>query len=274
MAAHSGPGQGEPLLMPTETRQISQSSTREIPVREAALFLDLDGTLAEFESTPGEVGPEPRRTQLLKRAGEALEGRLAVISGRSLAEVDRIVEAQAACAAGIHGLERRNATGEITSSEAHPRLPEVEGLLRDFAATRPGLLVEPKSLSVALHYRNAPAQADEVRRLARRLALSTGLKLQDGDRVAELRTPGADKGAAVRAFMAEPPFRGTLPIFVGDDLTDEDAFAEVESAGGVGVLVGPPRKTSASAGLRNVDHVFEWLDRALRSGVFQSEVIR
>jgi len=246
-------------------------TTRSIPLQQAALFLDLDGTLAEFADTPGAVGPLAARTDLLRRAGEALNGRLAVVSGRALDEIDRIVEGAAACAAGVHGLQRRSASGVVLSASPHPALPDAEAQLRAFAAERPGLLVEPKSLSVAVHYRNAPDQEVAVRRRVRDLAAGMGLAIQEGEFVVELKTPGADKGCAVQAFMAEPPFRGATPIFVGDDITDEAAFAEAQSLGGLGVLVGRRSHTAAVARLRDVSEVMAWLDRSLDTGAFRLE---
>ena len=252
-------------------RQPTPPSTRDIALSRAALFLDLDGTLAAFEATPDEVVADPRRTALLRRLSEALDGRLAIISGRPVQDIDRIVEGSCAFAAGVHGLERRGAAGHAAAA-AHPELAATEAVLRAFAEARPGLLIESKALSVALHYRGAPELMEEARTLARRLAHATGLKLQEGDRVVELRTPGADKGHALLAFMAEDPFAGSVPIFVGDDLTDEDAFAAATSLGGLGVLVGPARPTSAAARLPHVAGVLDWLDRSAGSGVFSIEV--
>lgn len=245
---------------------------REVPLARAALFLDLDGTLATFEARPSEVVPEPRRTALLKRLDQALEGRLAIVSGRTVSEIDRIVERSARCAAGTHGLERRTLSGELVTAEVHPGLPAAEESVKAFAADRPGLLVEEKSLSVGLHYRGAPHLADEVHGLAERLAGNLGLFLQRGDRVVELRTPGANKGDAIRAFMDEPPFSGFTPVFLGDDVTDEDGFRAVAALGGVGVLVGDARPTAAVARLPDVAGVLDWLEQSAGSMSFRFEV--
>jgi len=225
----------------------------------AALFLDLDGTLAPIASRPEAVGPDPRRTEVLRRAQAALEGRLAVVSGRTLDVVDRILDGAVTCAAGVHGLERRAADGSVARPRPHPQLAAVRQALSAFAAAWPGVLVEDKGLSVALHYRLAPAAEAAVREEAERLGGAAGLAIQHGRKVIELRTPGADKGAAVAAFMAEPPFAGAAPIFVGDDLTDEHGFEAAERLGGFGVLVGPPRRTTARYGLADVDAVLDWL---------------
>ena len=256
--------------MALHRRETPRPARVSIPVGAAALFLDLDGTLAGFEIDPADVGPDAGRTALLKRAAIALDGRLAVISGRALTEVDRIVEGAALFASGVHGLEHRGVAG-LAATSPHPALAGAVDDLRAFAATRPGLIVEDKGLSAAIHYRASPAEGDRAQDLARDIAGRTGLGLQRGDCVVELRTPGADKGDAVRAFMQAAPFAGSLPIYVGDDITDEDAFLAVRALGGAGVLVGPARETAAVGRLSGVSAVLEWLDRSIRDGVFRLE---
>ncbi|RYG36492.1 MAG: trehalose-phosphatase, partial [Burkholderiales bacterium] len=135
-----------------------------------------------------------------------------------------------------------------------------------FAKDRPGLHLEFKMLSVALHYRQAPQFTQEVLAFGRRLAWATGMKLQEGRMVVELRSPGSDKGDTVRAFMAQAPFAGATPVFVGDDVTDEDGFAAAADLGGFGVLVGERRDTWARAHLRDVTAVLAWLENGLEAG--------
>jgi trehalose 6-phosphate phosphatase len=229
----------------------------------SALFLDLDGTLAPIAARPQDVGPDPRRTSLLARLDEALEGRLAVISGRALGDVDRILEGRVRPVAAVHGLVRRHADGKLEKIPPHPDLAVAQAAFGALAKAAPGLLVEDKGLSVALHYRQAPGFAEPCRAEAARLAAETGLVRQDGAMVVELRTPGPDKGDSVRAFLAEPPFRGARPVFVGDDVTDEDGFAAAAALGGFGVLVGPARRSHAQRRLENVDRTLDWLEAAL-----------
>jgi trehalose 6-phosphate phosphatase len=232
-----------------------------IDLQHSALFLDLDGTLAPFAARPELVGPQTRRTAALNDAQAALGGRLAVISGRPLDDIDRILDGAASAAAGVHGLERRNAAGVVKRAEPDPAVALVSEVFRGLADAEPGLLVEDKGLSVALHYRNAPNAADIAEATAERLAKRTGLKLQRGDCVVELRTPGADKGDALRAFMDEPPFQGALPIFVGDDLTDEAGFAAATDLGGYGIRVGSPqRPTAARYALADIEAALAWLE--------------
>jgi len=230
---------------------------------DVALFLDLDGTLAAIRPRPEDVGPEPWRTDLLRRLGARLGGKLAVISGRSLHEVDRILEGAVVAVAAVHGLVRRRADGEVEEAEPAPGLTLARERLAALAGRHPGLTLEDKGLSLAVHFRQAPELAAEVRREAEAVAAGGGLKLQLGDMVAELCTPGLDKGAAVRAFMREPPFRRAVPVFVGDDLTDEDGFRAARGLGGVSILVGSPRPTHADMGLADVASVRRWLEAAL-----------
>jgi trehalose 6-phosphate phosphatase len=232
----------------------------------SALFLDLDGTLAPIAARPQDVGPDPRRTGLVERLAHALDGRVAVISGRALTDIDRILERRIRPVAAVHGLVRRRTDGGIEETPPHPDLAVARDAFRALAAAAPGLLVEDKGNSVALHYRQAPGFAEPARAEAARLAAETGLTRQDGAMVVELRTPGPNKGDCVRAFLAEPPFRGARPVFVGDDLTDEDGFAVAEALGGFGVLVGAPRPTRARYRLADVSETLDWLEAALWAG--------
>jgi len=232
-------------------------------LRDSALFLDLDGTLAPIAARPQDVRPDPRRTDLLERLCKALEGRLAVVTGRTLADVDRILEHGVTSVAAVHGLVRRDSLGHLHECPPHPRLRDAAEAFRDFAARDSGLIVEEKGLSVALHFRLARQHADAARACARQLAAETGLTLQDGDMVEELRTPGPTKADSVRAFMCEAPFHGATPLFLGDDSTDEDGFQAARDLGGAGVLVGPPRHTGAKFRLSGVDAALSWLEAAL-----------
>ncbi|MFC5345701.1 trehalose-phosphatase [Brevundimonas staleyi] len=234
--------------------------------RPLALFLDLDGVLAPMAPTPDAVVADPRRTAVLTRLDAVLDGRMAIVSGRTLKEIDRIADRAALSAAGVHGLERRRRDGAVDRPAASPGLAEVLASFRRFAADRPGVVVEDKGISAGLHFRQSPASADEALSLAHDLAGTTGLHLQPGHMVVELRTPGADKGGAVTAFMAEPPFAGALPVMLGDDLTDEAGFRAAEALGGFGVLVGPYRSTAARYGLAGVPEVLDWLEAVAEAG--------
>lgn len=225
-----------------------------------ALFLDMDGVLAPLAATPDAVVPDPRRTAVIRAVAERLGGRVAIISGRTIAEIDRIAENAAASASGVHGLERRRADGSLDRAEADPAVRDAVAAFHDFAQTRPGVIVEDKAVSAGLHYRQAQDESGAVAALAERLAGETGLSLQAGHLVVELKTPGTDKGTALTAFMGEAPFAGAVPVMLGDDLTDEDGFRAAAALGGFGVLVGPARETAARYGLPDVDAVLAWLD--------------
>ena len=248
--------------MSLESITVSLPSPKPLQLSEAALFLDIDGTLAPIAARPQDVHPDARRTQLLERLNEGLEGRLAVVTGRTLADVDRILEGRITCVAAVHGLVRRNCDGSLNEPQPHPALPRAVAAMQKFAARDCGLLVEEKGASVALHFRLARTYAAEARVMARRLAGQTGLFLQHGDMVEELRTPGPSKGDSIRGFMETAAFQGAHPVFAGDDVTDEHGFAEVDRLGGFGVLVGQPRQTHARFGLRSVGDVMAWLEAA------------
>ncbi|HEY0648085.1 trehalose-phosphatase [Phenylobacterium sp.] len=240
-----------------------------LPLAEASLFLDLDGTLAPLCDSPGDVRPLAERTSLLRLAGERLAGRLAIVSGRTIESVDAISEGACAAVAGVHGLQRRTAFGGLETTAPHPRVEHAAALMAAFAQGHPGLLVEHKDQSAALHYRGAPNAEPAVMEFVQRLAETEALEVQPGHLVMEVRTPGPDKGAAVRAFLSEVPFRGSTPIYLGDDLTDEPAFAEVAARGGVGILVGRERPTAARARLEDPSEVLAWLAESLQRGAFK-----
>ncbi len=224
-----------------------------------AIFADLDGTLADIRPTPGEVTPDAARDELLTKLAEALGGRLAVISGRGLDDLDRVLEGRIRAIGAVHGLVRRTATGELTNCGSNAGVSDAVAAFERLASTDPGLLVEDKSAAAAIHFRLAPNSEEACEALAERLAGERGLLVQRGDMVVEVRAPGPDKGDAVAAFMREAPFAGATPIFIGDDVTDEDGFRAVEALGGYGVVVGSRRPTLARYALPDVASVQAWL---------------
>ena len=228
-----------------------------------ALFHDLDGTLAPIAPRPQDVCLDDAQRELLRRLSQHLGGRLAILSGRTIADIDRILGGVIVPVAGVHGLERRSADGRIQRAEPGPGLSAARSVIRAYVESRPELLMEDKGLSLGLHYRAAPQLGAENRNLADRLAQAHDLTLQPGDMVVELRTPGADKGDALAAFMVEPPFVGAAPMFMGDDITDEDGFVAARDLGGAGVLVGPGRPTSAQSRLADVAAVFAWIEASM-----------
>lgn len=225
----------------------------------AALFLDFDGTLIELADTPDSITVAPELASLLERLRLRLGGRLALVSGRSIDDLETYLSIPGIPLSGSHGLELRLGDGTVVPLRAPHGLDDVRDRVRRFAGERGGLLVEDKPAGVALHFRRSPAAATAVADFMEQLARESDLIVQHGNMVVELRPHGADKGDAVRALMKETPFAGARPIFVGDDLTDEHAFAAVADMGGAGVLVGAPRDTAALYRLPSVAGVAEWL---------------
>ena len=226
-----------------------------------ALFLDFDGTLVELAETPDSIRVAPHLSPLLQRLQRRLDGRLAIISGRAIGDLERHLDCAGLAVSGSHGLELRLRDGSHVPLSVPLGLDHARERVTAFAAAVPGLLAEAKPFSVALHYRKVPEREAEVHGFMAQLAADSGLTLQRGKMVAELRPAGADKGDAVRALMAEPEFAGARPVFVGDDLTDEDAFRAAAALGGGGVLVGPARPTAARWRLDGVPAVAGWLEQ-------------
>ena len=225
---------------------------------DASLFLDFDGTLVNFVIDPAAAAVDQRLRALLRNLWVRLDGRLAILSGRSLADLAQRIDLDEIAMAGSHGLERRSADGSETSAPIPSELATATRAARKFAEAH-DLLLEPKAAGVALHYRDAQHAEATVDAFARQLAADTGLELQSGKCVRELKVPGADKGDAVRAFMAEPPFIVGRPVVVGDDLTDEHAFIAAIALGGSAIMVGEARPTAAQFRLPTVEATLAWL---------------
>ncbi|HWG30809.1 MAG TPA: trehalose-phosphatase [Steroidobacteraceae bacterium] len=232
----------------------------------AALFVDVDGTLLEIAPTPHAVRVEPELTALLRSLLLATSGALALVSGRSIAELDALFLPLTLPAAGLHGFERRGASGsyECRRLPPAPALEQARRALLELADQHPGLLVEDKRFSLAMHYRRAPHLGSVVVRAMTDIAAGVRpeFELQMGKMVAELRPAGSTKGAAVAEFMTEHPYRGRLPIYIGDDLTDESAFEWVNGVGGLSIAVNVSGATAARERLPDVTAVRAWLAQA------------
>jgi trehalose 6-phosphate phosphatase len=230
----------------------------------AALFLDFDGTLVEIAPSPELVRVPRELPPLLEKRQRERGGALAVLSGRPLAELDRLLDPWRGPAAGLHGSERRRADGRIArarNARAAQALSRLRPRLEAFAARDPGLRLEDKGAALALHYRFAPRYEAELRAFAFGLLgeAAGALRVIDGKRVLEFAPAGSSKGTAIAAFLAEPPFRGRPPVFVGDDATDEDGFAAVNRRGGISIRVGPPQETKARFRFPAVAAALAWL---------------
>jgi trehalose 6-phosphate phosphatase len=229
--------------------------------RGCALFLDFDGTLVHLEDHPSLVRADEALHALLGTLGVAMAGAVALVSGRTIAELDALLVPARLAIAGQHGAERRSVDGTMHyHAPLSPRFEEAALALRRLVAAHPQLLLEEKGASLALHYRARPSLGPLVEQEARRVlrSLGEGFALQAGKFVVELKPSGKDKGTAITEFMAEAPFAGRLPVFVGDDLTDELGFEVVNRLGGHTVKVGSGI-TKARWRLRDADAVRGWL---------------
>jgi trehalose 6-phosphate phosphatase len=234
-----------------------------------ALFLDVDGTLLDIALTPEAVVIPADLPGLLGRLSSACGGAFALVTGREIAVVDRFFAPHRYAVGGIHGSELRLADGSRADTPPHPDLPRITGALESLADGRAGLLVEKKGRAVAIHYRLAPELGPEVESFVRSVAGgSDGLEIQPGKMVVEIRPARADKGVAIDRFMEDAPFAGRLPLFIGDDWTDESAFAAVNRAGGRSIRVGEDeRPTQARERLKNPSAVLDWLRQVAGSAI-------
>ena len=234
---------------------------------DAALFIDVDGTLLEIAARPERVRVPARLPALLERLAAERNGALALVSGRPINELDRLFRSWLGAAAGLHGGERRRADGshaataELANRAVAAELDRLRPLLRGFTARAPGVWLEDKGATLALHYRAAPHRERQIRALARRLLRGgDALRLIEGKMVVEVQPRTWNKGAAIAAFLAEEPFRGRVPVALGDDATDEDSFAEVNRRGGLSIRVGTPSAASAASHLLpSVAAALAWL---------------
>lgn len=227
-----------------------------------ALFLDVDGTLLDIAETPESVHvPDDLKTLLLE-VSLRLDGAVALVSGRSIADLDVLFAPLRLCASGIHGCERREPNGSIVRPDLAPdALNSVREELHTFVHRHPGLILEDKGFGLAVHFRRVPHMSGDVLMWMRRMChwLGPRFTLQAGKCVLEIRPTGFSKGTSIAAFMQLPPFIGRTPVFLGDDITDEDGFAVVNDLGGVSIKVGDAPTTFAKRRLSGVREVRHWL---------------
>lgn len=232
------------------------------PPMRAALLLDLDGTLLDFAARPDLVLVPAGLSETLRRLRAQLGDALAIITGRRIAEIDALLGDAPFAVAGEHGIAIRPAPDAAEHHAPLPALPpawlhEVEAL----AAAHQGVLLERKSRGFVLHYRRAPEAGPLLRAaMERMLRGDPGFALLAAAMAWEIRPHGADKGSALRALMASPPFAGRLPIFIGDDVTDQDAIDAAHALDGVGLRV-----DDAFGGPAEVR---TWLSEAARSAAW------
>lgn len=225
------------------------------------IFLDFDGTLVDIVDRPTDVVVNQSLTDLLMRLQANLGTRLAIVSGRSISQLEGFfgTAAEGLALVGSHGAEIRLARQVVTSPSRPDALDEAELFFGQAFSDNPNMVIEVKSFGVAIHYRLDPMMEGTATEMAAEFAKQNGLELQHGKMMVELRTPGHDKGTAINALLSAAPFTGYPPVFIGDDLTDEPGFEVCAANSGFGILVGPPRESAAHYRLDNVAAVHEWL---------------
>lgn len=228
------------------------------PAGPYALFLDFDGTLVEIAGRPDAVVVPPDLPDLLSALRRELGGALAVVTGRPLGDIDRFLPGLALDGCGLHGVERR--VGGRSFSPDLPAIPHEIAALQRLFGPREGVIVEDKRIGVGLHWRLAPAAEAEARAAIADLAarLGPGYRVQEGKAVAEVVPIQSGKGAGIRAMMPHPPYAGRVPVFAGDDRTDEDGFEAVIALGGLAIKIGPG-PTAATLRVADVTAFRSWL---------------
>ena len=244
-------------------RETAAAQAVPLPAGPWCLFLDVDGTLLELADSPGGVAVDEALMPLLRRLRDAAGGAVALVSGRTISNLDGLLGSTWLPIAGLHGCERRDARGELhVAPIALEQLAEVREGLKRLTARHPGLLLEDKGAGLALHFLKARELEHELRAEVALLAapLVPRFALLDGHAVIEVKPAAHTKDSAVSAFMEEAPFRGRTPIFIGDDVTDYGGFTAVRRFdGGLAIAVGP--RVKSEWWLQDPRAVRGWLER-------------
>jgi trehalose 6-phosphate phosphatase len=230
------------------------------PSLDWCLFLDVDGTLIELTDTPSQTVADPEIKALLRDLSVRLDGAVALVSGRQIETLDQLFAPLHLPSSGLHGIERRTAEGKLQGGTfIDSKLDDARAAIKLFVDSHAGALLEDKRRTVAIHFRMAPQAALEALELAAGIVEKLGkqYQIQPGDMMLEIKPRGFTKATAIRAFMQEPPFSGRRPVFIGDDLTDQDGFPAVESMGGISIGVG--ERVQGQYHLDTVTQVRDWL---------------
>jgi len=250
----------------TSPNAISAPSDFARRLEECAILLDIDGTLLDLAPTPREVWVPPGLARTLNGLIEKTAGALALVSGRSLNDIDLIFAPEQFPAVGGHGAEMRiSVDSESVATHAPPMDKELKRRLAAIARLSPGILLEDKGYSLALHYRLAPHAEKaiyEAIALIRADLPDAPIELMPGKCVYEIKHSGFNKATGVLELMAHEPFRGRRPIFIGDDVTDESVFALMPDLGGLAFSVGR-RATGVADHFDEPRDVRQWLARLL-----------
>lgn len=247
-------------MLATARKLPDTSSLSHIDADDTALFLDFDGVIADIVDAPDKVRVEPDVLGCLQKMSRASGNALAIVSGREIAQIDSFLQPLRLPAAGVHGIQHRNAAGETTAEGFDEKdFCRLRHLVVDFAEAHDGLLAEVKPGSVALHYRYCPEMEADCRRLASELeSMIPGMKTVRGKMVVDMKLADRTKGDAIARFMDEPPFRHRIPLFFGDDVTDEDGFRIINALGGISVKIGDG-ESEATCRLASTAEFRRWL---------------
>lgn len=227
-----------------------------------ALFLDIDGTLLEIVDRPEAVVVPPDLPAIIQHVARRLDGALALVSGRAIADIDRLLAPLRLAASGQHGSQMRMlGDGPVIARHTEPIPFGTRMKIAEVAAAIPGVQVEDKGQTIAVHYRRAPNASPILKPRMLNLVANSGreLTLVHGRKVFEVRDARVSKGTAVHDFMRMPPFAGRVPVFIGDDISDEDGFIAVESLGGTALPVGRIHKPRRETAFDTPAEVRAWL---------------
>jgi trehalose 6-phosphate phosphatase len=249
-------------------RKSSRPDCRKFDLRDIAIFLDIDGTLLDLAPTPLDVRVPEQLHNALATLKTGVHGAIAFVSGRPIGEIDRLFAPLKMPAVGGHGAEIRfEPESAITRSRAAALSDELRSEFTSIVSLDSGILIEDKGYSVAIHYRQSPQLGGEVMEHIVAICRNeqcAGLEILPGKFVVEIKPSGYSKGTGLRELMAVPPFRGRKPIFIGDDVTDDAAFAELPNYGGVGFSVGGAMP-GAAFNFDGPRDVRAWLERLGRN---------
>jgi len=232
-----------------------------IPAPDWALFLDVDGTILHLRDTPDGVEASAQLLAILGSILRRLDGAVALVSGRSIENPDALFAPLRLPAAGLHGLQRRGADGCLHEVDEPAALDTLRPALLKLASKSTKIILEDKGHALAVHYRLEPELGEAIKQSVEQLArpFLSQLHVMHGKMVTEIKSGLADKGSAIEEFMKEPPFQNRVPVFIGDDTTDEDGFRFVNATSGYSVRVGDASNSAARYNLPEVDDVIAWL---------------
>jgi trehalose 6-phosphate phosphatase len=226
-----------------------------------AIFLDFDGTLVDIADRPDSVRMKASVLRRIASIGSRVNHALAVVSGREIAVIDEYLHPLKLPVAGVHGLERRDAAGRLHKSPVNgSEFAFAAGAIAKALDRERGVIIEVKTGAVAVHFRLRPDLETRCREIVEDLTRDRrDLAVLRGKMVYEIRRLGANKGTVIKSFLDEPPFLGRVPIFAGDDITDEEGFLVVNDLGGVSIKIGA-EETAASYRARDIKEFHDWLD--------------